>query len=276
MFAPRSAPGALLAGIALAVLIASAGASPLRLTAAVDARASAGARPLRALPPADRPRRAESTARSRDDRRPHLLHRASSSSRAENSRASDGCRRTSSTSMRLSKSGSVMFEFTPPDDTGRTSASRGRLAQKGSAARRVRRREAASRRSSQRVGDADRSGSRSRWPRGPDRGRALAWYLSRRICGPMLLARRGRRRGRRRPLRRRDPRVRADDEIGHLADRFREMAARLAEADERERNFLMSVSHELRTPLTAIRGHVDCAPRGRRRRPGARERLARA
>ncbi|MBA3475977.1 MAG: HAMP domain-containing histidine kinase, partial [Actinobacteria bacterium] len=45
-------------------------------------------------------------------------------------------------------------------------------------------------------------------------------------------------------------------EIGHLSERFREMALRLAEAEERERNFLMSVSHELRTPLTAIRGHV--------------------
>ena len=34
------------------------------------------------------------------------------------------------------------------------------------------------------------------------------------------------------------------------------MTERLAEAEARERNFLMSVSHELRTPLTAIRGHV--------------------
>jgi signal transduction histidine kinase len=34
------------------------------------------------------------------------------------------------------------------------------------------------------------------------------------------------------------------------------MAARLAEVEAMERNFLMSVSHELRTPLTAIRGHV--------------------
>ena len=32
------------------------------------------------------------------------------------------------------------------------------------------------------------------------------------------------------------------------------MAARLAETEERERQFLMSVSHELRTPLTAISG----------------------
>ena len=46
-------------------------------------------------------------------------------------------------------------------------------------------------------------------------------------------------------------------EIGHLAERFSEMASRLAEAEELERHFLMSVSHELRTPLTAIKGHVD-------------------
>lgn len=47
------------------------------------------------------------------------------------------------------------------------------------------------------------------------------------------------------------------NEIGHLAERFNEMAARLGATEERERQFLMSVSHELRTPLTAIRGHVD-------------------
>ena len=41
-----------------------------------------------------------------------------------------------------------------------------------------------------------------------------------------------------------------------------EMAARLAEAEERERNFLMTVSHELRTPLTAIRGHVEAMREG--------------
>lgn len=52
------------------------------------------------------------------------------------------------------------------------------------------------------------------------------------------------------------PRVLGGDEIGHLAERFSDMTARLAEADEQERNFLMSVSHDLRTPLTSIRGHV--------------------
>jgi signal transduction histidine kinase len=58
------------------------------------------------------------------------------------------------------------------------------------------------------------------------------------------------------------PEVRSRDEIAHLADRFREMTQRLAEASELERNFLMSVSHELRTPLTAIRGHVEVLREG--------------
>src|SRR5436190_365930 len=40
------------------------------------------------------------------------------------------------------------------------------------------------------------------------------------------------------------------------------MAARLSEAEELERNFLMTVSHELRTPLTAIRGHVEALREG--------------
>ena len=48
----------------------------------------------------------------------------------------------------------------------------------------------------------------------------------------------------------------APGELGHLSERFGEMADRLAEVEQMERNFLMSVSHELRTPLTAIRGHV--------------------
>jgi two-component system OmpR family sensor kinase len=58
------------------------------------------------------------------------------------------------------------------------------------------------------------------------------------------------------------PQIRARGEIGLLADRFQEMAARLQEAEELERNFLMTVSHELRTPLTAIRGHVEALREG--------------
>jgi signal transduction histidine kinase len=58
------------------------------------------------------------------------------------------------------------------------------------------------------------------------------------------------------------PPVRSRDEIGHLSARFGEMATRLQEAEELERNFLMTVSHELRTPLTAIRGHVEALREG--------------
>jgi two-component system OmpR family sensor kinase len=58
------------------------------------------------------------------------------------------------------------------------------------------------------------------------------------------------------------PDVPGGNEVGHLVDRFREMARRLSEAEQLERNFLMSVSHELRTPLTAIRGHVAALSEG--------------
>ncbi|HET9674743.1 MAG TPA: HAMP domain-containing sensor histidine kinase [Gaiellaceae bacterium] len=90
----------------------------------------------------------------------------------------------------------------------------------------------------------------------------LAWYLSRRISVPMRSLAEAADRIADGRYDVEIPDVPSDDEIGHLADRFREMAARLAEADERERNFLMSVSHELRTPLTAIRGHVDALREG--------------
>ena len=52
------------------------------------------------------------------------------------------------------------------------------------------------------------------------------------------------------------------DEISQLSARFSDMAAKLAEAEQLSRNFLMSVSHELRTPLTAIRGHVSALREG--------------
>jgi len=67
------------------------------------------------------------------------------------------------------------------------------------------------------------------------------------------------------------PDVPGGGEIRHLSERFREMTARLAEAEELERNFLMSVSHELRTPLTAIRGHVAALREGVVTDPAAAE-----
>jgi signal transduction histidine kinase len=66
------------------------------------------------------------------------------------------------------------------------------------------------------------------------------------------------------------PKVPGGGEIHHLAERFGQMASRLSEAEEQERNFLMSVSHELRTPLTAIRGHVEALREGLADDPEAR------
>jgi two-component system OmpR family sensor kinase len=98
----------------------------------------------------------------------------------------------------------------------------------------------------------------------------LGWYLSRRITGPVLAlsdAADEIARGRYDVV---VPAVPGRGEIGHLADRFREMAARLSEAERQERNFLMSVSHELRTPLTAIRGHVEALREGVAEDPAVR------
>jgi two-component system sensor histidine kinase BaeS len=99
---------------------------------------------------------------------------------------------------------------------------------------------------------------------------AFAWYLSGRITRPV-----------RRLAKAADevaegrydtpvPEVAARDEIGDLADSFRQMTKRLAEAEELERNFLMTVSHELRTPLTAIKGHVEALREGVAQDPVAR------
>jgi two-component system OmpR family sensor kinase len=90
----------------------------------------------------------------------------------------------------------------------------------------------------------------------------LAWYLSRRITRPVLALSRATDEISRGHYDIDVPAVPGGGEIGHLAQRFGEMAARLSEAERQERNFLMSVSHELRTPLTAIRGHVDALREG--------------
>jgi signal transduction histidine kinase len=99
----------------------------------------------------------------------------------------------------------------------------------------------------------------------------LGWYLSRRITRPVLALSRATDEIARGSYEVDLPDVRGGDEIGHLAGSFRQMAARLSDAERQERNFLMSVSHELRTPLTAIRGHVDALREGVAEDPEARE-----
>jgi signal transduction histidine kinase len=90
----------------------------------------------------------------------------------------------------------------------------------------------------------------------------FAWYLSRRITTPVLELSRAADQVAAGHYDVDVPHVPGGGEIGLLASRFGQMAARLAEAEQLERNFLMSVSHELRTPLTAIRGHVEALREG--------------
>lgn len=99
----------------------------------------------------------------------------------------------------------------------------------------------------------------------------LAWYLSRRITRPVLALSAAADEIAEGRYGVDVPYVPGGDEIGHLAQRFEDMAVRLSEADALERNFLMSVSHELRTPLTAIRGHVAALREGVADQPASRD-----
>lgn len=56
--------------------------------------------------------------------------------------------------------------------------------------------------------------------------------------------------------------VRSNDEIGRLADAFRNMSAEVRQAQEQQRQFVINVSHELKTPLTAIAGHAQALQDG--------------
>jgi signal transduction histidine kinase len=99
----------------------------------------------------------------------------------------------------------------------------------------------------------------------------LVWYFSRRLTEPVVALTHATDRVAEGRYDVELPPVRKRDEIGRLTERFGLMTARLAEAEELERNFLMSVSHELRTPLTAIRGHVQALREELVEDPAARE-----
>ena len=91
---------------------------------------------------------------------------------------------------------------------------------------------------------------------------ALGWYLTRRITKPVEALSEAANEIAEGRYDVEVPGASSRDEIGELSTRFGEMASRLREAEELERNFLMTVSHELRTPLTAIRGHVEALREG--------------
>lgn len=56
--------------------------------------------------------------------------------------------------------------------------------------------------------------------------------------------------------------VSSSHEVGVVAQSFNTMAADLAAADERQREFFLEISHELRTPLTAIQGYAEAIEDG--------------
>ncbi len=95
----------------------------------------------------------------------------------------------------------------------------------------------------------------------------LFWWLSRRLTEPVLALTRATQRVGAGQYDVEIPDTKGGDEISQLSDRFRRMVAKLAEAEQLKRSFLMSVSHELRTPLTAIRGHVEAIREGVVREP---------
>lgn len=51
--------------------------------------------------------------------------------------------------------------------------------------------------------------------------------------------------------------VTSDDEVGHLAKAFNEMAESIHLEEEKKRVFLENVSHELRTPLSYVKGYTQ-------------------
>lgn len=51
--------------------------------------------------------------------------------------------------------------------------------------------------------------------------------------------------------------IRANDEVGQLAEAFNKMSSSLEEQDIRKKEFLSNVAHELRTPLTYISGYTQ-------------------
>lgn len=67
----------------------------------------------------------------------------------------------------------------------------------------------------------------------------------------------------------------AQDEVGELADAFRDYRWRLQEFIAREQAFTGTVSHELRTPLTVIGSNIDVLLQDAELTSAARERLLR-
>ncbi len=84
----------------------------------------------------------------------------------------------------------------------------------------------------------------------------LAWFLSRRILGPVEALTKAAGKLEKGDLAQR-VNVRSRDEIGELAHAFNAMADGLTRMEQLRRNMVTDVAHELRTPLSNIRGYLE-------------------
>lgn len=56
--------------------------------------------------------------------------------------------------------------------------------------------------------------------------------------------------------------VKADDEMGYLADTLNAMAHELSNSEEYQKKFIANVSHDFRSPLTSIKGYLEAMADG--------------
>jgi signal transduction histidine kinase len=89
----------------------------------------------------------------------------------------------------------------------------------------------------------------------------LAWFLSRRILGPVEALTRAAGKMEKGDLAQRVD-VRSRDEIGELGHAFNAMADGLTHLEQLRRNMVSDVAHELRTPLSNIRGYLEAVRDG--------------
>lgn len=103
----------------------------------------------------------------------------------------------------------------------------------------------------------------------------LGFVISRRVISPVTALAAEIRQLERGPADAGAPRTYAQDEVGELAEAFRDYRRRLQEFIAREQAFTGTVSHELRTPLTVIGSNIDVLLQDTGLTSAARERLLR-
>lgn len=92
----------------------------------------------------------------------------------------------------------------------------------------------------------------------------IAWWVARRLLGPVKLVAAATHRLAAGHYRERVP-VSSQDEVGQLARDFNQLAHSLERNELMRREFMADVSHELRTPLAVLRGELEAIDDGVRK-----------